>query len=269
MALEKHKRIGLWVALAAAIVVSGCGAGKKPSYCRNPKYVPVMKEQAVSYYNKGKYIEALKSAKEAEACKPKDAELYYWIGLIYVKRDMDYDAIEALKKSLEIDPDYTEAHMALGMVYLKLERWDEAIKEFDFAARDELYTSPWIALNNLGWAYMQKGDLDMAELSFKKALDQNNKFCPTYCNLGELYSKRGDSSKAIMNFNIAINLCPQNYARPHFLLALEYGRMGQFNYACKHLNQAARTPNAPESQKAIEYMRIYNCPGTPMLPGSP
>ena len=248
--------------LLALILSPGCESLRKPSLCRNPKYVEVMKEQAIAFYNKSNYIEAYKNIKDAEACKPKDPEVYYLTGMINFKRGKSYDAIESFQKSLSIDHDYTKSRMALGMVCLDLQRWDDAIKEFETATKDDFYQTPWLAYNNLCYAYLQKGDLAMAEVSCKQAIKLNKNFCPAYCNLGELYSKQGEAyrTKAIVNYQKAISLCPKNYARPRFLLAIEYGHMGLFTKACEELVLASRVQSAPEAERAWEYLRLYNCP---------
>lgn len=249
-----------WILVAVGVFL-GCGPEKKPNPCRNPQFVEVMKEEGAAYYHKGRYIDALRAVKDAEACNPKDPELYYWMGLIYFRRDKHYDAIECLKKSLKINPEYTESHMALGVIYLGLERWDEAIVQFEFAADDDLFTRPWEAHNNMGWAYMQKGEQALAEVNLKKAIRLNKNYCPAYCNLGELSSQKGNRREAIEHYNKAISICPQNYARPHFLLAVEYGRLGHFDRACAEFAAASKVPDAPEAEQAVKYMRLYNCPG--------
>ena len=249
-----------WLLIAAALVLPLASCPKKPTECRNKQYESVMKEEAVTLYNRGDYIGALRSAKEAESCKPKDAELYYWMGLIYFKREKPQDAIAYLKKSLSIDPKYTESRLALGVVYLSLEMWDDAIAQFQAAADDDLFSRPWEAYNNLGWAYMQKGDLDSAAENLTRAIHLNPKYCPAYCNQGELYAKQGQSKKAMDSYLKAISLCPDGFARPHFLLAIEYGKLKYYQQACSELTAAARVTGAPEAESAIEYMHLYGCP---------
>lgn len=255
----------LWIAamFVAAALTLGCPP-KKPNPCRNPEYVEAMKEQAKSFYSRGDYIEALKSVKEADACNPDDAELYYWMGLIYFQRNKPYDAMESFKKSLEIDPQYVESSMALGMVCLELQRWDEAIAQYKIAADNDYFKRPWEAYSNMGWAYLQKGEYDQAEQSLKQAVKLNANFCPAYTNLGELYSKQNNRQKAIYYFQKAINLCPANYARPHFLMGIEYAYENDYDRACKEFAAAAVVPNAAEADKAMDYVRLYNCPGVVM-----
>lgn len=262
MRTRNAKKLG-WL-LMAALLVLGCPGKKNP--CRNPKYVQAMKDEAIAYYSQGRYLEAQKSASAAVACKPKDPELYYYLGLIHFQRGKYYDAIAAFQKSLDQDPNFAESHVGLGAVYLSLQRWDEAIKEFEAAAAADYFTRPWEAYNNIGWAYLQKGDLALAEQNFKKAISLNNKYCPAYCNLGELYARQNRRPDAVALYQKAIALCLNNYARPHFLLGVEYGKMGAYQQACDELAIAAKVTTAPEANQALEYMRIYNCPGVVMGP---
>jgi len=253
------KRTALVLGLLLSLALSyGASCGKKKE-CRNPNFVEAMKEQAKLFYKKGNYIQALKAAREAEECEPDDAELYYWIGLIYYQRGKTYDAVEYFKKSLEIDPEYSDSNMALGMVYLELGRYDEAIENFKAVTNDDLFERPWTAYNNLGYAYMKKKDYSNAEFYFKKAIKTNKNFCVAYCNLGELYSLKGDRNKAIDNLKKAVSLCPEGYARPRFLLAIEYGELKMYSKACGQLYRASKVENAPEAQRIDKYMRLYNC----------
>jgi type IV pilus biogenesis/stability protein PilW len=255
------RAMALWslAVLAAAGLMAGCPA-TKPKACKKADYVQVMKETAIKYYQQGDYIRALESIKEAESCRPKDPEVYYWMGLIYYQRGKAYDAIASLQKSLEIDPGYTESHLALGVIYLDLGRYDEAIAEFDAATRDDLFRRPWEAYNNLGYAYLKKGDYAKAEFNLRQAVKLNPNFCVSYCNLGELYSLQGDRRQAVDNYRKAIKLCPDNYARPRFLLAVEYGYANNYRDACNELQLASRTPSAPEAEQIEKYQRLYNCP---------
>jgi type IV pilus assembly protein PilF len=260
-----------WAAVGAALAVllPGCADMKKPNPCRNPNYVKALKDQAASFYGKGDYINAFKIIKDAEACKPKDSEVYYWMGLIYFQREKYYDAIDSYQKAIAINPKDMQSRMALGVAFLKLERWDEAITQFELAAHDDFFERPWEAYNDMGWAYLQKGDLAMAEVNFNQAIHLNPNYCIGYTNLGELYGKQDSHEKAIANYQKAISLCPTDYARPHLLLALEYGHFNYFNQACVELSKAAMVKGAPEAAKALEYMRMYNCQGVVSAPLGP
>jgi len=256
--------------LMAVILVAGSASElRAKNLCRKPDYIRAMKEQAVVYYRNGNYVEALKSAKNAEVCHPKDAELYYWLGLIYYQKGKSYEAIDYLKQALKIDKNFYEANMALGVIYLGLERWDEAIAEFKSAADNDYFPRPHEAFSNMGWAYFKKGDLALAEVNLKQAIKLNDKYCPAYTNLGELYSKQGQRRQAIGQYQQAIALCPRDYARPHYLMAIDYGYLGLYDQACSELVIAILVPNAPEAEPAKEKLRLYNCPGVLTMPPGP
>jgi tetratricopeptide (TPR) repeat protein len=256
-----------WRLFAAGAIVALTGTllpacpATKSSNCKNPKYVPSLKDQAIQYYQNNNLIEALRILTETEQCKPRDPEIYYLMGMIYYKRDRPAEAIDAFKKAIAVDNRYMDAYMALGVVYLSLNRWDEAILQFERAASDDFFPRPWEAYNNLAWAYLQKGDLDLAEVNANNALRLQEQWCPAYCTLGEVYSKKGLKHKAIKMHLKAIEYCKDSYARPYFLLGLEYGEMGYIDKACESLAKAAGVKNAPEAKQAHEYMTLYNCPG--------
>lgn len=251
--------------LALCLVFQGCSL-MKPKQCRNDKYVPAMQEQALSFYNQGELIQALKILKDAEECNPKDPSFYYLIGIIYYKRGKPHDAIEYFKKSIRADGEYTEARVALGVVYLSLNQWDDAIREFEISSRDDFFTRPWEVYNNLAWAYMQKGEYELAEMNANKAIKENKDFCMAYANLGEINSRMGNKREAVVNYNRSIKLCGKTQARPHFLMGLALGEMNYVERACEEFNTAARMGESKESEQAREYMRLYNCPGVLQVP---
>jgi Tfp pilus assembly protein PilF len=93
------------------------------------------------------------------------------------------------------------------------------------------------SLNSQGVAYMQQGDLEVAEDLFEQAIELDARYATAYHNLGMAYYVQGDLSQAAQQFRSAIDLDPA-YASPHYALGRVYDERGQANEALDELRQA-------------------------------
>jgi len=86
------------------------------------------------------------------------------------------------------DPLTPEEHLNLGVAYEGRGEFDQAIREYQAAAKK----LP-IAFLYLGNAYFLKNDWDQAEIYFKKAIEKDGKNATAYNNLAWLYFQRGEN----------------------------------------------------------------------------
>jgi tetratricopeptide (TPR) repeat protein len=84
------------------------------------------------------------------------------------------------------DPLTPEEHLNLGVAYERRGEFDQAIREYQLAAKK----LP-IAFLYLGNAYFLKNDWDQAEIYFKKAIEKDANNAVAYNNLAWLYYRRG------------------------------------------------------------------------------
>jgi type IV pilus assembly protein PilF len=64
--------------------------------------------------------------------------------------------------------------------------------------------------NELGWAYVSQGRLDVAEMKFKKAIEQDAAVAQAHAGLGYVYWQKGDAPSAESEFERAISLDDQD-----------------------------------------------------------
>jgi Flp pilus assembly protein TadD len=83
-------------------------------------------------------------------------------------------AAEAFSKAVEEEKDNAEASLGLAASYDRLKRFDQARRAYDVVVKIVGHTPT--VLNNLGYHYYLKGDMDSARRSFDAALraDPNN-----------------------------------------------------------------------------------------------
>jgi Flp pilus assembly protein TadD len=83
-------------------------------------------------------------------------------------------AVEAFSKAVEEEKENGEAWLGLAASYDRLKRFDQARRAYDVVVKIVGHTPT--VLNNLGYHYYLKGDMDSARRSFDAALraDPNN-----------------------------------------------------------------------------------------------
>ncbi len=210
-----------------ALVALGCGPSRGE--------VQAQQEQAKYHYNLayGHYFDtknpnadaALQEVLASLRLDDADPEAHMLAGLVYLGRESYLEAEKHFRRAIEIDAVHFKAHNNLGATYLAMERWDDAIGVFAPLVRKDLYATPGIGQNNLGWAYYKKGDRTAAIRHFKKAIAVAPDLCPPYNNLGMAYIDDGLLEKAVRYLERGLKRCPR-YAEPHFHLARIYGRRG-------------------------------------------
>ncbi|MBW1714922.1 MAG: tetratricopeptide repeat protein [Deltaproteobacteria bacterium] len=90
------------------------------------------------------------------------------------------------------DPLSPEEHLELGIAYEKKGEFDNAIKEYEVAAKKRP-----VAYLYLGNAHFQKNELDKAEKYYKKAIKKEPQNADSYNNLAWLYyAQRKNLDKA-------------------------------------------------------------------------
>ena len=123
------------------------------------------------YEKTGNYDQALMHLNEAVKIKPCYAPLYYSLGCIYQRKQMNQLAEQNYKLSLRLNPQYYASYINLGSLLADDGRVDEAIK----VCRDGLQLRPdFEDLHyNLGCFLRQDGQTEQAVMEFQTVLKIN------------------------------------------------------------------------------------------------
>lgn len=109
----------------------------------------------------------------ASKMNPKDAEVYYNMGLVKINNQRIDEAIELFKKSISINDKNPKYHRSLGTVYMNKEKNDDAIKEIRNAY--SLDNNDIKTLNNAACYYVSvEGDISRGMSNLKAAYDGIN-----------------------------------------------------------------------------------------------
>jgi putative PEP-CTERM system TPR-repeat lipoprotein len=230
---------------------------------------------------------AVARAEERLARTPNDPGALLLAASTYASAGDLQKSEQALRKTIELDPSNLQGYGMLGRLYLSQQRLDEALKEFDEAARQqprpvqahtvagvilEVQNKPLearkryemalaidpeapVAANNLAWMYAESGgNLDVAlqlALSASRRMPDHPAIQDT---LGWIYYKRGLPALAVEPFRKSIDRDPNNPVY-RFHLGLAYAKLGDSPNARQALQQALTLGNnfdgAAEARKVL------------------
>ncbi|WP_044247588.1 tetratricopeptide repeat protein [Chondromyces apiculatus] len=119
--------------------------------------------------------------------------------------DCRFDEAERMaRRAIEIRPEMRDAKNTLGVILVHEGRYDDAIGVLKPLAEDILYASPEKSWGNLGWAYLMKGNADLAIDALQRAIAAQPLFCVGHYRLGLAYEKRGELQLAREAFTAAV-----------------------------------------------------------------
>lgn len=193
--------------------------------------------------------------------KTKNVNVLAGYGLILLKNDEPDKAKNLFEEALS-NTNFFLTEKALraniAICYWKLNDIDKAISEYEkllkefgqesevsltFESIDEIITNnPYmftIDFTTLGYLYILKEDLYMAELFSRVALKQSEEFAPALDNMGQIHFIKKDYETAKDYFNKALDLRP-NMVDSNYYLALIYKLEGNIDKARELLNVASK-----------------------------
>ncbi len=161
---------------------------------------------AIDLYTKGEYGLSVKEFQRAAAMAPGSSyavEAYNYMAQAYVQLDDLPKAIDAYKMALKLDPSRDDIHTSLGNLYFFQKRYEDALGEYERAAKLNPTSS---ARFSLGQAYMYTGRYAQAEEQFTMVQRLEPGKPNGYYGLGQNYAKQGLYSDAIDAFKHAIEI---------------------------------------------------------------
>ena len=160
----------------------------------------------VAMFQHGYLAEAAESFQQVVAAKPDDAEGYYNLGTLSLRRNDFERAREYLKQTLKLKPNYPEAWNNLGMMDAQQGRAEDAIRDFQQSL--QLRPDYAIALLNLGNVYRRQGSLEKAQECLSKALALQPDDPEVNYSLGMFYAQRSEMERSADYLHRAIELRP-------------------------------------------------------------
>jgi tetratricopeptide (TPR) repeat protein len=171
----------------------------------------------------------------ALACTPGISTAHNGLGLAYLAKGKNEEAIPEYRQALEINPNYPKARCGLGIALFAKGEKDEAISQFRNALEiDPNFAEAW---NNLGVAQFAKGENEQAIADYRRAVGIDPDYVKARYNLGNALLQVGQLDEAMAQFRNVLELTPGNaQALNNLGVALEL--KGQDNEAITHFRRA-------------------------------
>ena len=154
---------------------------------------------------------ALDHALKAVQLNDENAEAQHLVALLYLdfcRRSADEcrlaEAEKYARRAVELKADFREAKNTLGVVLVHEKKYDDAIAVLRPLAEDILYQTPENAWGNLGWAYLEKGDLDHAVEALRRSIAAQPDFCVGNYRLGLAYERKQSPAAAVEAYTRAV-----------------------------------------------------------------
>ena len=204
----------------------------------------------VSYFNLGKYSNAVANYNTSISLNPKNSEAYNNKGLCLKKMGDFEGALENYKLALNINPNFLDVYNNIGNLYYELKSFKDAEKIWS----DGLKVSPYniVLLRNLGTLlFEKKGENSLAKKNFEKilALSPDKSFALNY--LGMIYKSEGKFDEAERYFKNAIEVDPY-YSEAYYNLSY----LKKIN---KQNNFLRKLEKLYSSKQISEEDRVYIC----------
>ena len=182
-------RVVATICLALSLVACGGHAKRK-------RMAEIKQDLGAALIEKQQYRQALIELRKSIELDPENARTNYHLGYVYLygfKKPVD--AEKALRSAIRGSAEpYSEAHNLLGLALNEQKRYAEAIKEFEQALSNILYSTPQFAEQNLAQTLILQGKVDEGVRRLKRLLRRVPNLCGAYISLLDIGLKAGDSA---------------------------------------------------------------------------
>ncbi len=199
--------------LKSSLTGSEASAAEAEARCRDviqrhPDFIPAHVELGRILRKLNKTNEAIEEFERVLELEPRSYEAEYQMALTLEEAGRPADAEAAFLRAFHSRPDYWATPANLAYFYYGRNDFRKAIKMNLKATR--LCPENTLNWNNLGAAYLGRGDDERAESAFRKSNDEKQN--PDACsNLGYLYYYQGRYADAVRMFEAAVGFDREYY----------------------------------------------------------
>ena len=163
----------------------------------------------------------------------KKSEVYGKLAQFYHVHDYLDVAIQLYSKAIELAPQNSKWYYLKAMAYKNKGAFDEVKKELMQAWK---YNDQYIpTLVQLGDIYLQEGNLEGADQTYKKALSINAKTSRALVGIGQVLMQQGQAGQAIEKYQQALKIQPFA-TKINFLISQAYAANGDIKKAQAYNN---------------------------------
>jgi len=205
----------------------------------NPEEWPAYTSRAFCKAMLGDHIAAIDDYKVFLAHDATDAQTWYNLGYSQYHGGLIQESAISYSQTLELDPAYFQAYINRGLDYVMLERYDEALVDYNRA----------LEFGDIPFAYSGRGDAyyglkiyDLAIADYEKAISLMQggpSSAHSYCMVALTYYEVGRYQDALDAATISYNLNPAcGGQRLLEIQARSYYALGDYEQAILYMNKA-------------------------------
>jgi tetratricopeptide (TPR) repeat protein len=162
----------------------------------------------LTYVRTENFVEAEKYFKMTLEINPDFPGANEILGELLIYKKLYNEAIKYLSKACEINAESWENHFALGQAYLYKKMWQEACEEFSIA--NGLHPNDPKILQRLGICFVNIEDFENSEFYFKQVLELNPHSVETMVELASSYINQMKIDEGIRWLHKAIEIDANN-----------------------------------------------------------
>lgn len=154
------------------------------------KATKVRTQLAAEYLRTGDLDAAKRALDQALETTPRDSQANMMMGVLLQQEGSQLNLEKAdayFKRAISADPKNAQARNNYGTYLYQLERYNDAIEQFNIAGATLGYDQRFRALENMGRIYLKMGDVVNAEKSFKQALQATRDSYISMLELSEIF----------------------------------------------------------------------------------
>jgi tetratricopeptide (TPR) repeat protein len=242
--------VGVLALLAGCASSASRSAGLTPDVDpRDPLAGTRLMEQGQALVNEGRIADGLARYRVAEQLQPKNPTVHNLIGVAELKQRNSAKAIESFNRALALAPQYSDARNNRGAAYVQLGQLSMAEADFLAVLSDSTHANRASVHFNLGSLYYTRGDMPAAEENLRRAAVPSGPI-EAFLLLGQVEEALGKQALAETAYRTGIARAPE---RPDLALALGKilegsGRKDEAREMFRRVVSLA--PDSPEAQQA-------------------
>jgi type IV pilus assembly protein PilF len=194
-------RLALAATLASVVLASGCVSSAGGHTLNEKEAAKANLQLGVAYLQQNNLPLAKEKLERAEKQDPSVADTHSALGILYERLDRKKDAERQYATSRRLAPDSGEVANSYAVFLCSNGKPDAGVKEFEAAARNPLYPTPWAALTNAA-VCLRAAKRDAEAVPYlQQAIQQRPIFAPAVTELADLQLAAGKPADATTTVN--------------------------------------------------------------------
>lgn len=222
------------------------------------KAIQARTQLAAEYIRNGDFDAAKRELDLVMDLDSRDALSNMMMGVLLQREGSQINAVKAeryFKTAISADPKNAQARNNYGTYLYQLERYNDALAQFQIAGATLGYDQRYTALESAGRVYLRLGDVANAEKMFNQALGVSRNSYVSMVELADIYYLKQDFPAATKLYDNSVSLAGQNNQNARALwvgirLARANGNPIQMQALVNQLR--ALYPESPEYQRYLQ-----------------